>query len=926
MLSLSLILIVIGLLFYTGFGLTLWLTQASDDKFWVWTRLPFWGFGFSAIFLLYLSQVGIPTRVGIWIVLGCATVINGLALRYRWSRSREFFGSSYALLLIPSIILLILVAWPAIWMGLEYMSHFNEDMWRYSIVADWFSQHGYFDPPGARDLATNFVHADAVAEYFGAHYRVLVEEFLSGVVSLLGGYWQARQMFTPVIASFAFIAPLGIFAFARDVLQLSIRRAWGVAFLFALLSTYQWGVYQQLLAQTIGIPLMFLAVAEYAVYKSSRSWVSVGRLAGMILMLVLGYPEILLFAIIPVGADLIYSLLKRTLPLGWTIKQMAAISIGVLVAGHINTWYFFSFLGRQLFESVSKAGSFAFPYFFRASALPALYGLISITSNLDRSSYWNWIGYGCTMLTGVALVVVTLYGGWQLLRQRNILAISLLGVFVSSWLFFYWRRTDFALFKASLFISLVLLIVAVYGVFTARTHSNLKPKTWLGVLVASLVLIWVGLNLGVSAQTSIGSLAGGEFAGAGIDVPRGLSEINAVAQYVPAGGRVALATRLYSPLEWMSTLLPKTGQTLVVPPPWRFGSGVFDSPSDADWDQAPVGADAILTVDGKAEDLFEPFAPQGLLWSGELFSLYSAEKFYPWVLPFSTPEGKLVAPKNVYGNSYPTALFALEHLGSHPVSWMGSNLALRILASQPESVRLVVSQSNAILGKPLPDAEIYVNRHLLRTVATGGSGERRNISPPFQVQPDGRDAITAGNIDLVMRAAPTLIPSATEPLLLGGEIPQDLRLATTLLTDLFLVRESDFENRRVPRVFTAQEGIQNRLLDCGGFYADEWVSPIFWTELNRRESDTDLVIRGQVPGNVGVKFPMVVTAVVDGSPIGQQAISRAGDFGLAFKLAPSAGNSVVNVRFEFSHGFILPNNDGRLASAQLYQVGFESGK
>lgn len=923
MLSLLLIFVVIGLLYYIGFGVAVWLTQADDDRLWTYTRTPFLGFGFSAISLLYLGQINIPTRAGIWIVLGFATAINALALRYRRTILYGSLGRFCAPLLVSSLVLLLLVAWPAVWVGLDYMSYFNDDMWRYSIVADWFSQHAYFDTPSPRDLATNFVYADDIKEYLVAHERVLVEYFLSGIVSLSGGRWQARQLFTPVIVSFAFIAPNAAFAFARDVLKLSVRRATGIAALFALLSTYHWGVYHQLLAQSIGIPLMLLLVAEYAVYKSNRSRLSAGRLAGLTLVLALAYPEILPFAVLPIGADLAYSLASRALPRGRTIQQMTISTVAVLIAGHINIWYLSSFFSHQVIRSLAHRETYAFPYFFRASGLPALYGLVPITFNLIGSSPWRIAGYWLLVGGGLALTAVTFWTGWQLLRQKSILATCVLVCLLVAWLSFYWRRTDFALFKASLFISPVLVIIGAYGVFAEGKSWGLRDRGGPSVVGACLALVWAGFNLWVSLHTSLGSLRGGEFGGSFADAPRGLSETHAIGNYLPAGSRVALATRLYSPLEWMSTLLAQMDQVLVVPPPYRFGSGVLDQVSSGDWDLQPVSAEAILTVDGRARDVFKPFLPQGLLWSGEFFSLYRTEESYPWVLPFSTRQGKLVAPKNVYGNPYPIGLHAREHFSGRIVSWMGSHVALRILASQPESVRLVVSQSNAQLRQPLSDMEIYLNHNVLDTVSTGGYGERRRVLSPFRIQPDAPGAITAGRIDLVMRAAPTLVPSLTEPLLLGGEIPQDLRLATTLLTDLFLVRESDFQNRRVPQVFTVQEGVQNRLLDCGGFYEDGWVGPLLWTELTSRESDADLVIRGQVPGNVGVAFPMVVTAVMDRSPIGQQTIAQPGDFELVFKLAPPGTSSVVKVRFEFSHGFILPNNDGRRASARLYEVRFE---
>lgn len=924
MLSLLLTLIVIGLLYYVGFGLAVWLTQAGDDKFWTYTRAPFLGFGFSAVSLLYLGQINIPTRTGIWMVLVLATLVNLLALRYRRTPLRENFGRFCTPLLIPSIVLLILVAWPAVWVGLEYMAYFNEDMWHYSIVADWVSQHGYFDPPSARDLATNSVHAEGVKEYSDAHYRVLVEYFLSGIVSLSGGHWQARQLFTPVIVSFAFIAPHAAFAFARDALKLSVSPAWCIALFFALLSTYQWGIYHQLLAQSIGIPLMLLLVAEYAVYKSCPSWFSVWRLAGLTLVLALTYPEILPFAVLPIGADLVYSLASRVLPRLPTIKHMTTLSVAVLIAAHINTWYLWFFFLHQAVYPVTLRGTYAFPYLFRASGLPALYGLVPITFNLMGAGAWTVARYWSLVGAGFTLAVVTLWGGWRLLRQKNIPAAALLIALLITWVFSYSRRADFALFKASLFISPVLLSIGAYGVLALGDLWGVWRRRGPFMVMAGLALAWAGCNLLVSLYTSLGSLAGGEFGGKVADTPRGLSEIHAIEQYVPAGGKVALATRLYSPLEWMSTLLPTMDQIPAVPAAWKFGGGVFDPPSDGDWIQRPVSAEAIVTVDGSVQDLFKPFSPQGLLWSGELFSLYHAEEFYPWILPFSTRQGKLTAPKNVYGNPYPTGLYALEHRNGRAISWMGSNLALRILASRPESVRLVVSQSNTQLKQPLSDVEIYLNHNVLEAVSTGGYGERRRVSSPFHIQPDGPGTITAGRIDLAMHAAPTLIPSLTEPLLFGGTIPQDLRLATTLLSGLFLVRESDFQARRVPTAFTVQEGIQNRLLECGGFYEDGWVGPVLWTELSRKQSDTKLVIRGQVPGNVGLAFPMVVTAVMDNSPIGQQAISRAGDFELAFKVAPQATSGGVKVRFEFSQGFLLPNNDGRRASARLYEAVFES--
>jgi hypothetical protein len=921
-LSLLLTLIVIGLLYYVGFGLAVWLTRDGDDTQWTYTRMPFWGFGFSGISLLYLGQMGIPTRTGIWIVLALATGLNVSALRYRRASLGPDFFRSCVPLLIPSVVMLPIVAWPAAWVGLEYMSYFNEDMWRYSIVADWVSQHGYFDPPGARELATRFVHAEAVRPYFDAHYRVVVEYFLSGIVSLSQGHWQARQLFTPVILSFAFIAPNAALAFARDALRLSAARAWCIAALFALLSTYQWGVYYQLLAQSIGIPLMLLLVAEYAVYKSRRSWFSVCRLAGLTLLVALTYPEILPFAVLPIGADLVYSLASRALPRSPTITHMTALSVAVLMAGHVNTWYTWRFFLHQATYSVSLTGTYAFPYFYRASALPALYGLMPAMYNLMGTRTLSPIGYWCMVGGGLALLLVTLWGTWRLLQSKNVLAVSLLLVHSVAWLFFYVRRADFALFKESLFVSPLLVIIGAYGVLSGGDLRGFRNRRVPTPLIAGLALAWAAGNLWASLYTSLASFTGGEFGGKAAHAPRGLSEIHAIEQYLPAGSKVALATRLYSPLEWMSTLLTTMDQVLVVPPPWRFRGAVSDPPSSGDWHHGPVSADAVLTVGGKVQDLFQPFSPQGLLWSGELFSLYRSDRFYPWILPFSTRLGKLIAPKNVYGNPYPTGLYALERFEKRSVSWMGSTLSLAILASGRETVRLVMSHTNMLLKQPLSDLDIYLNHALLETVSTGGYGSRRSISRPFLARPDAPGAINAGRLDLVMRSAPTLIPSPIEPLLLGGEIPQDLRRATTLLVDLFLVRESDFLNRRVPILFTIQDGIDNRLLECGGFYDDGWVGPIFWTELSRERADTELVIRGQVPGNVGVAFPIVVTGAIDGSPIGRQTIRQAGDFELAFKPASPLKGRVVNARLEFSESFLLPKSDGRRAAGRLYSVGF----
>ena len=146
----ALLLVVALFLFLTFVGqAVISLLRPRLGVLWSWFIAPMTGLALLLVIGTRLSVWGLPFKViGPWLTLGLA-VFAGVVFWWRrpvlpWRQLAPFFAITLGYLLYTG--------WPLFLYGFNWISYGNDDMANYTLAADRFLNHGYYQLPQQTDL------------------------------------------------------------------------------------------------------------------------------------------------------------------------------------------------------------------------------------------------------------------------------------------------------------------------------------------------------------------------------------------------------------------------------------------------------------------------------------------------------------------------------------------------------------------------------------------------------------------------------------------------------------------------------------------------------------------------------------------------------------------------------------------------------
>ena len=904
---------------------------------------PIVGLATTTLATFWLNWLGFPVEsfgVGLAIVLFLVstTLLWRLRPKLAWSGYTPFVG----ILLLA----LLLTGRPMLEFGFDWVSYANDDMANYCLAAQRLLNHGFFDSPDPKALATGqdyslfywFVHVPGRAR-FGS------ELILAWVCSLTN--LTTDQAFMPTILTLHLIL---ISTTAGLVYQ--AKQFYGVAVasgaLFSLSALNSLGTFFQLIAQVFGLSLLAGCLALLPSLFSSRQFspqqdepalLGHKQLTHLILpavltsillaALMITYPEVLPFLLLSGLSYLVIRLIQRQI---W-IKQAILLSgLTILFACiFVNRYMFhlFYFLEVQANAGVSQSKLGFFPYYLIPSGLANLWGFQSITRLASEPWLSLSILLGGGLLLGVAIGTIYL----SRLAHPAVIVTSVM-LTVTGILFI--RRSDFGLFKVSMFLQPFMLATLVMFWF------RLAKRIW----IRAIPLVLLG-TIGLSAQNSY------------VQLSRGIT--NRATPYItevvnPSQSRINATFR-----ELIRTLPPE--QALVMDTTnivlAKFQALSTQGIVTAFQSRNFFAEDSSLPFDiGFSEatfDLHSKTSPMSNLFSINLIdgsfvgrkdhlTLVTAsgkqDVFNRRSLRFSRTENYKAIPLEQVHNHL---IFTHSQLGKHyylsgaeQVSYyqfepdwffpertqagIGRHLLLQALNPSPQT-RLVLNMTASLNNdkqNKLPSAEAIGTQR--QSFGMIGRGSARIFSPPLTPQMVQGHQFLA--IDMGVEGKRFSDKRTGLMRLYGLNVPRDQRRLVGFARDISLISEAEYTALNPPtHLQTFPADLAQPDLEYSGTYEDGWLSEAAFFNLKQPNLNLPLQLEGVVPEIKDPFFSTTLVISVDNKEIARQLL-KPGEFKLSLPLSSSA-EVKRRIDLRFSKFQSLPGGDDRPVAAQLKFIGFK---
>ncbi len=604
---------------------------------------PLLGLCLNAILLYLLGVYGnLPVRTSAVILLAAVLVLN-LVAAVRDKTYFRFRGTEVGPL-VASLIYLVVLAAPFFIVGRSYMSVWNEDCYGYVAVSDYLKNHTVndrIDPELVREHPV-YERIDLIVRvhFQDRFYRMGPEFQLSFVSVVLKG--ETRELFFPVLISFAMLTPLGLFLFL-GVFGVPRRMALVIIFLLPLFSFHYFGFIAQLLAQAAGIPIILLCHwAINRVFSLSRKWMDLVLLMmGLIGAALLYIEAMVLF--LPYGIYLAIRWIRGKQRFAKDIKTAAVVLLVLVVFFNVK------FPGLVRYELVQTRldslfepktidviqRTILFPYFLVESGLPTVWGLITAPP-----SAWPFINAPPTALGFVVLLSAALFAfcGFGILRfpyEKRTLWISLAGLFAAASALAFFARIDFLLFKLvmwSQFFLCASLLIGSRAVMGAR-KKTFSTRTAIDLLLILLVFFNF-INIIVIGRASLGeSSFWVEWRGASRKDP--LRRLEAVKSSINPHEPLTAIIPDFHPNLWASYVLKDYPvRFLVNSTRMHFQTRYEDPYEENGW------TTSRLLLANSAEDIFKNHVPsRAVVRDAGYFLIADARLISDYLFPVSTKRG-----------------------------------------------------------------------------------------------------------------------------------------------------------------------------------------------------------------------------------------------------------------------------------------------
>lgn len=924
---------------------------------------PALGITVTLLPVFILNRLGLPVeQFGSLLFIA----LLGLSLLILWRTRAPFPFRSVLPFALLLILALLLVGRPILEFGFNWVSYGNDDFANYVVNAHRLTLHGYFDTPLASDILSGR-QADLFSWqlYTLKGSRIGADLLLAWVSSITG--LSTPGIFMPVIV--AFHACL-LSATAALVYQSKrYRRAaliTGIMLSVSALITL--GTVYQLIAQVLGMALACaVAVVLFRPFEHllNATAVRIGVLAGFVVAaLMISYPEITPFVGLAFLLYVALGILRKQWRLAWRpLLLFSGVSILFLLLT-LNSYIvsFVVFLLDQFSGGVEGTAQVIFPYYLIPSGSSAFWGFQLFYLPPAEPLLSISIITGALLL--LVSVVFVLHQSWK----RNPTAlIAFAMAAVGAYLLV--RRSDFGLFKLTMFIQPFLIGALVIGwlELTRRWRFRLQ--------YVPLLLIAAG---GLATQVAYIEISRGYVNTGPIELPAAspqhmLSSFTQLVNSTPASYYVsdsdhstlyklqsidlydtptefpsaaeisvllenleaALGTEeadisrlVFAPFEQLATdLYAEFRQTYtlhefdLMNPAGSNGRNAFYTYNFID---APPANEQVALLTNPNQTVLN-FARQD--WFGG--SYYIARPLpevqnylvfvesqlgqHYYIPKFSDPEGGISTSKAVLFRVQPDYFYPQNVTAS-----VGRYLLFEVL-NPSESVQLRLNFTATLLGdneRLLPPAVAIGDARY--SLAMMGRGAARVYSPPLAPQEiDGRYYIMLdmGSEGLRQTDIRTGIMA-----IYGTDIALDQRLIVGQARDISVVSAEEYDNLTPPQSISSfPADFDNPNLEYSGAYEDGWLSENSFFCLAQSQTDTPLRIRVQNPDLGDSTFKQGVTVLLDGEQVLQEEYP-VGEIDVSIP-SSEAGRHCVELRFSTVRHF--SNGDMRPFGAYLSFIGYE---
>lgn len=915
------------LVFWTGLGWS--LIAAAEPNMQPLRALflaPVTGVAVTILPAFWLNILGLP--VGSFArplaaVLCCIIVAAWIWRRPAWTRRELIF-------IIPAVAALLLIGFPMLRFGFDWIANANDDWANYNLRAIRFLNNGFYQEPSieamraGRDYPGFFWFLDVAADT-----RPGSDILLAWVSGLLGK--NPFFVFMPLILAFH-----GVFSFAAAGLAMSSFRRRSALFaalvLTAIAPLSLYAVHQQLIAQVVG--LAFMCATACLTFVPFRELNSIGRIALTSIIVAaywLIYPETVPFFVL---AFLLFHVSNlRTKEWGWNLSWIALMppAIACLVLGPYAFSFFFFILSQLKGSSTQGVydGVSIFPYFLIPNGLAVFFGFSRLGNLMNEPRLSLSIGAGLLLLVVVAFG--TLLG---LMRKRPISSYLIVIILFAAIL--VGQRNDFGIFKIAMFAQAFIWFAIVVVLVRFRSRVSIPAYA---------------LILSVVAMTDIGytriSLQDGLGGGSGI----------------PGASRDRLLTRALIetretcdvnfetstlPLIKILAAIPECARSFIARPyPFDGMIGQAEKFVDSNPLHGKLGitqfarrAAPLMTRD--AVRVSFPYLPIG----GEPVVSFKPLVEFSKTVEDSSQDSIFNEPTE--GTDGPAALtlsanrlvFLNSNLGSHyylPESGITSIFAtekdtffpdgkhaavgrymLFRVSSPTKSVRLILDLTASILrdgSATLPPAVVVGEN--ATPVGLVGHGAARMVSPPFS--PLIVDGAAYVLLDLGADAKLLNVPRTGLMKLYGTKVPIDYRRMVAFARQIRLIDADASDLPVVPsRLTKFPSDLGNKNLEFSGIYEDGWLGDRGFLVLSS-DKPGKVEFRGLFPQGLGLDSVDLALTVEGGTAIRKRLEPG------PFELELPVGSGRSRIGFQFSAIGRLPAGDNRPAVALLSSVSIEPG-
>lgn len=437
---------------------------------------PAVGLAFVAGLAFWINRIGFPIEffaralTAALIILSAIMYIverankSGRAIKICLSQATE--GKFYGILLFLVLAGVLLVDWPGITAGLDWLGYSNDDMGNFVLLAERVRHHGFFDPPSAADVLNGTDISTFTANQM---WRPAAQIMLAFVGSLLG--LADPPTFMPLMMALygAMVAAVAAIVYSENR-SVAVAIVAVVAMVFNPLNAFS--AYSQLLGQaggtTFAAAIFSLCVTPWR--YSGKQTFGVAVLATVVLFaMLIWYFEFIPIVFASVGFYFALNIRQSLSVYKRLFLAITATVLGVYFLSGSYWWVVVSAVRSQLDNGtlVHPADALVFPYFLIKSGLVSFWGLAPIT-DMAFALIPKW-------RVGLAMVFFIVAGASVLaaLYERKMIG-AVTAVMAGLALFLWWKRADFGLFKASLYIQPFL--AALIGEYLTRLFVACRER------------------------------------------------------------------------------------------------------------------------------------------------------------------------------------------------------------------------------------------------------------------------------------------------------------------------------------------------------------------------------------------------------------------------------------------------------------------